>query len=472
VVSWGEINDGSAYAATSASNQAFVVNGDGYAASLATAAPLPHITTLANGNFVIAWDSYVNAPFGFGSSDIFFQLYDSGGHALGGPVQANIDGGSGRYDGAVTALSDGGFVVAWQSQTGDYDGSGIFGRRFGADGSALDAREFEINQMRGGDQASPDVVALANGGFAAAWVDSQAGAASVEARVYTVPDTLTGPLQGGSQSSDAGSAVGSPPPAHSDPAVSSPIVTPPAVTTPPVTAVPGTPPAATTPPVVNAPPVAITPPVATTPGVPAPSTPVGTAGNNVMAAGAGGGLLDGQGGIDTVVFGSQRSWYSLTKEGANVSVYDFLNASKITLANVERVQFSDQTVALDIAGNAGEAYRLYQAAFNRTPDKVGLGYWIAALDNGNSLQNVAHGFIHSAEFASLYGASPNDAQYVDALYQNVLHRTPDAAGYDFWLHALQVAPRTEVLVNFSESAENQAQVIGAIANGIGFTPWG
>jgi hypothetical protein len=53
----------------------------------------------------------------------------------------------------------------------------------------------------------------------------------------------------------------------------------------------------------------------------------------------------------------------------------------------------------------------------------------------------------------------------------VLHRTPDAAGYEFWLHALEIAPRDEVLVNFSESAENQAQVIGAIANGIGYTPW-
>jgi hypothetical protein len=445
VVSWGEINDGNVYAATSGSNQAFAVNGDGYAASLATAAPLPHVTTLANGNFVIAWDSYVNAPFGFASSDIFFQLYDSGGHALGGPVQANLDGGSGRYDAAVTALSDGGFVVAWQSQTGDYDGSGVYGRRFGADGGALDPQEFEINQMRTGDQASPDVVALANGGFAAAWVDSQAGAASVEARVYTAPGILAGPLQGGMQSSTAGSGAGDPPPpVTAQPAVSTPLAT--AVPSKPVSAAPSAPPAA--------------------------SNPVGTAGSNVMAAGAGGGLLDGKGGIDTVVFGSQRAWYALTNDGTNVSVYDYLNASKTTLANVERVQFSDQTVALDINGNAGEAYRLYQAAFNRTPDKVGLGYWIAALDNGNSLQNVAHSFIHSAEFASLYGANPNDAQYVDALYQNVLHRTPDAAGYDFWLHALQIAPRTEVLVNFSESAENQAQVIGAIVNGIGFTPWG
>lgn len=394
VVSWGEINDGNVYAATSGSGQAFVVNGDGYAASLATAAPLPHVATLANGNFVIAWDSYVNAPFGFAGSDVFFQMYDSSGHALGGPVQANLEGGSGHYDAAVTALSDGGFVLAWQSQTGDYDGSGIFGRRFGADGSALDPQEFEINQMRAGDQTGPDVVALANGGFAAAWVDSQAGGVSIEARVFTGADASGAPVQGGAHESNVGG------------------------------------------------------------GVPAPSYLVGTAG------------------VDTAVFGSLRAQYALSNDGAKVSVVDSTNGGTTVLSNVERLKFSDQNVALDIHGNAGEAYRLYQAAFNRTPDKAGVGYWIDALDKGQTLKSVADGFIHSAEFASLYGANPSDTQYVDALYANVLHRAPDAAGYDYWLHTLAVAPRTEVLVNFSESAENQAQVIGAIENGIAYTPWG
>jgi hypothetical protein len=449
IVSWGEINDGNVYAATSAAPQPFAVNGDGYAASLSTAAPLPHMTTLANGNVVIAWDSYVNAPFGFAGSDVFFQLVDSSGHALGGQVQANLDGGSGRYDAAVAALSDGGFVVTWQSQTGDYDGSGIFGRRFGADGSAVDQQDFEINQMRAGDQTSPDVVALANGGFAAAWVDSHAGGTSVEARVFSAgAGAINSTVQGGSQSSNAGNSTGVPAPVVTAPVVTAPVVTAPVVTTP-----------------------VVTTPVATTPSAPAPAGVVGTAGNNVLAAGSGGGLLDGKEGVDTVVFGLQRSMYALSNDGSNVSVVDTVHGSTTVLANVERLQFSDKSVALDIAGNAGESYRLYQAAFNRTPDKAGLGYWIDAMDHGQNLKTVAANFIDSAEFHQMVGANPTDAQFVDALYQNVLHRAPDAAGYDFWLHAIQVAPRAEVLVNFSESAENQAQVIGAIAHGIEFTPW-
>jgi hypothetical protein len=361
-------------------------------------------------------------------------------------VQANLDSGGGRYDAAVAALSDGSFVVTWQSQTGDYDGSGIFGRRFGSDGGAVDQHEFEINQMRAGDQTGPDVVALANGGFAAAWVDSQASGVSVEARVFTAPVVTAAVV----------TAAVVTVPVVSSPVVSSPVATTPEASTP----------AASTP--VTSTPVT---PVATSPAATVPSSVVGTSGNNVLAA-VSGGQLDGKDGMDTVVFGGQRSAYSLSSDGGKLSVIDIAHGSTTTLANVERLQFSDQNVALDIHGSAGEAYRLYQAAFNRAPDKVGLGFWINALDDGNSLQNVAHGFVDSAEFAGLYGANANDAQYVDALYANVLHRAPDATGYDFWMHAMQVAPRDEVLVNFSESAENQAQVIGAIANGIGYTPWG
>jgi hypothetical protein len=409
VVSWGEINDGNVYAVFNGASDAsdarlpFVVNGDGLAASLTTAAPLPHVATLANGNFVVAWDSYANAPLGFTVCDIFFQEYDSAGHALGGPVQANIESGGGRYDAAVTALSDGGFVVAWQSQTGDFEGSGIFGRRFGADGSAVDPREFEINQMRAGDQTSPDLAALANGGFAAAWVDTPAGGSgvSVEARVFT--------------------AAGAP--------------------------VAGTPAA----------------------GAPAAWHPLATAGNDVLpAAGSAGGLLDGQDGVDTAVFGGQRADYTLTSDGTTWSVVDTLHGITTQLVNVERLQFSDQSVALDANGNAGDAYRLYQAAFDRTPDKAGLGFWIHAMDAGQPLSEVAAGFIGSAEFAAKYGTNTSDAEYVQALYQNVLHRAPDASGYDYWMHTLQLSSRAQLLVDFSQGAENKGQVLGAIQDGIGY----
>lgn len=330
-VSWGEIGDGNVYLAH-AGAAPVAVNGGGMAASAGTGAPLPGMTALADGGFVVAWDSYANSPFGFASSDIFFQRYDAAGQPAGGITQVNTDFSiGGRFDAQVTALADGGFVVAWQA--GDFDGNGIVGRRFDARGEALDAREFAINEMRQGDQAGPALSALADGGFAAAWVDTQA---------------------------------------------------------------------------------------------------------------------DGAGRIETRI------------------------EMRVLAGAVPEAQEQPLALRLDIDGVAGQAYRLYAAAFDRTPDPAGLGYWIAAMDRGVSLQAVAAGFTGSQEFTDLYGAHTSDAQFVDLLYQNTLHRAPDAPGRQFWVDAMQAhhAPREELLAQFSESPENQAQVIGSIQDGIAFTPWG
>jgi hypothetical protein len=59
------------------------------------------------------------------------------------------------------------------------------------------------------------------------------------------------------------------------------------------------------------------------------------------------------------------------------------------LTGVERIKFDDVTLAFDTSGNAGQNYRLYQAAFNRTQDKPGLSGWIKGIDSGLSLTSVA-----------------------------------------------------------------------------------
>ena len=144
-----------------------------------------------------------------------------------------------------------------------------------------------------------------------------------------------------------------------------------------------------------------------------------------------------------------------------------------TLVNVERLMFADTGVALDTSGVGGQAYRVYKAAFNRTPDVGGLGFWISGMDGGASLNTVAQGFVNSAEFKSVYGASPTNAQIVTRFYDNVLGRAADSGGYNFWLGVLNSgnANVAQVLASFSESAENQAGVIGLIGNGILYTPF-
>lgn len=176
--------------------------------------------------------------------------------------------------------------------------------------------------------------------------------------------------------------------------------------------------------------------------------------------------LDGGGGIDTAVFGGPRAAYSVNKTIQGFEVVSSRDGDSDHIRNVERVQFSDSILALDVNGNAGQAYRLYQAAFDRTPDTAGLAFQIRTLDSGATLKSVASNFLDSPEFSSRYGAL-NDNAFVTALYQNVLHRTPDAAGFAYQQNALRTGTdRAQLLVNFSESPENQAALIGVIGNGI------
>ncbi|MEN9865503.1 MAG: hypothetical protein RL748_1093 [Pseudomonadota bacterium] len=143
----------------------------------------------------------------------------------------------------------------------------------------------------------------------------------------------------------------------------------------------------------------------------------------------------------------------------------------VDVSSSVRVQFADVNVALDLSGHAGQAYRLYQAALNRTPDAGGLGFWIDALDRHTTLRDIAAGFIRSPEFTVAYGSDTTPEVFVDKIYTNVLQRSPDAGGARFWVDAIKNGfSREEVLALISESGENISRVAPSISNGISFTP--
>jgi hypothetical protein len=162
----------------------------------------------------------------------------------------------------------------------------------------------------------------------------------------------------------------------------------------------------------------------------------------------------------------------ISKSGASTKLTNPVTGEEDTLTNVERIKFADTAIALDTSGVGGQAYRIYQAAFNRTPDDVGLGYWISGMDSGASLASVASGFVSSDEFKALYGASPTNAQIVTKFYENVLHRAPEFGGYNYWLGMLNSGLSvSNALAAFSESPENVSGVSGAIISGIRYTPY-
>jgi Ca2+-binding RTX toxin-like protein len=192
------------------------------------------------------------------------------------------------------------------------------------------------------------------------------------------------------------------------------------------------------------------------------------AGNDILIGLAGDDALDGGDGIDTAVFVFNRSAYGVVRSSSTITIAGPEGTD--TLTAVERARFADAWLAFDIDGNAGQTYRLYQAAFARQPDLDGLSFWIGQMDRGAALTAVAQAFIGSAEFIAKYGANPSNTDFVTLLYQNVLNRLPDAGGLAFWVNQLNTGTitRPEVLIGFSESTENKANLLPAIGNGIAY----
>jgi V8-like Glu-specific endopeptidase len=184
---------------------------------------------------------------------------------------------------------------------------------------------------------------------------------------------------------------------------------------------------------------------------------------------------DGGQGFDTVVYSfGNRSDYKIeniasTASGISAQV-TLPNGRVNTVTNVERMEFNDATIAFDTSGNAGQVYRLYQAAFKRAPDTGGLSYWIKQADASQTLESIAKGFTGSPEYQSLYGVAPTSAQIVDRYYKNVLGRAGEPGGTAFWTNVLETRQQdaAQVLIGFSESPENQSQLIGVISGGIHF----
>ena len=202
----------------------------------------------------------------------------------------------------------------------------------------------------------------------------------------------------------------------------------------------------------------------------------GNAGNDTIFADGGSDTIQGGAGLDTIKYALSQANYTLAVGESSSTVKEISIGTNDSLSTVERVVFSDKAVALDIGSGevGGSCYRIYKAAFNRTPDGGGLGYWIGQMDLGKTLVEVSAGFIDSDEFRASYGTNPSNGEFLTKVYNNVLGRDPDSGGYDWWVDQLANNPAkswSKVMADFSEGTENQANVLELIGNGVQYDLW-
>ncbi|CAD5268413.1 MULTISPECIES: DUF4214 domain-containing protein [Halomonadaceae] len=118
-----------------------------------------------------------------------------------------------------------------------------------------------------------------------------------------------------------------------------------------------------------------------------------------------------------------------------------------------RIQNLDERSDAVFSAPVDPLLRLYDAAFDRDADGKGLGYWLEIKET-TGLGDIANSFIASAEFNSQNGNLEDDA-FIELMYSNVLERTSDSAGKEFWLDQLDNgAERGAVMVGFAESDES------------------
>jgi hypothetical protein len=197
------------------------------------------------------------------------------------------------------------------------------------------------------------------------------------------------------------------------------------------------------------------------------------AGNDTLVYERPSGTVDGGAGLDTFTFGGRMFITHTPGPGTGTIGLTGFTAYGVQLVNFERVILEGTGTAFDTDGAAGQAYRLYQAAFDRTPDSFGIGFWIGQLDKGIGLLDVANAFVMSDEFKDKFAKATTNAALVDQFYANILHRAPDATGQAFWTGVLDkhLATVADVLVHFSESPENVAALVGTMQDGVSYLPY-
>ena len=140
--------------------------GEEFSISAFAEATGPQAALLADGNFVVVYSKAT------GGGEVAFSVRSATGAEVvsGSVATAAVVGASPD----VAALSGGGFVVVWRDADGEGAGMpGIMARRFDAAGVA-EAAAVPVNATTAGDQSSPSVTALADGGYAIVWDDDGA----------------------------------------------------------------------------------------------------------------------------------------------------------------------------------------------------------------------------------------------------------------------------------------------------------
>ncbi|MBI5277361.1 MAG: VCBS repeat-containing protein [Burkholderiales bacterium] len=177
----------------------------------------------------------------------------------------------------------------------------------------------------------------------------------------------------------------------------------------------------------------------------------GTAGNDrLRGSEASADALTGDAGIDTAVYFGNRNEFdysagSVARIGAP--------ADADTLVGVERLEFRDINVALDLDGNAGTAAKILGIVFG--PASVANPHLAAIALEYVDDSGLAPAQLMQLALDAALGAGASNAAVVTLLYQNLVGAAPSAEVRDFYVGWITSGDYTQVTL-----AELAAEVMG------------
>jgi hypothetical protein len=184
--------------------------------------------------------------------------------------------------------------------------------------------------------------------------------------------------------------------------------------------------------------------------------------------------FDGGLGLDTVVYSGPQERYTINKSGNRYVVSEPTGSDDTdNLVNIERLQFSNGKLALDVeTGNAGEAAKLIGALLGPTyvKDKALAGIVINLLDQKYSSDTIAKLGIATPMFLGMAGSSSN-TDFVKQVFINVVGRAPTPSESSTYVNMLDAGtPQSALALMAAHTDLNAARIdlVGLIQHGLEF----
>ena len=197
----------------------------------------------------------------------------------------------------------------------------------------------------------------------------------------------------------------------------------------------------------------------------------GRAGNDSLIGGLGNDSLDGGTGIDTAVFAGNRAGYSVARAGTDFNVQAGATDSDV-LTNVERLQFTNASVAIDLGGNAGVVAKTLGAVFGPASVANGTYFGIGLFFSDGGM---GYGALMQLALDARLGAGASHSAVVTLLYTNVVGVAPGAADLAYFVGLLDSRSLTPATLGILAADHplntDHINLVGLADTGVEFIPY-